>query len=183
MLTSAGELYYMVSCCVCLTSRGNLFLSLSAHSIVNISWWVFWMALCCVFMYMHAWPFLTLSACSIANISWWVLQNGLVLCICMFDQMFLSACFIAMISQWVLFVMCICEWSNRSNLTVSLFVCLLQCQHQPVSLLNGLLLCICEYIWPEITCFSPFLLTPLPTSGCEFYWMILCCIFWKFEQK
>ena len=32
------------------------------------------------------------------------------------------------------------------------------------------------YVWPEVTSFFPCLLPPLPTSGCEFYWMVLCCI-------
>ena len=101
--------------CVCLT-RSNLFLFLSAYSNANISKWVYWMVLCvCVYFWpvcvsllvcslrIHCQqsggkfmvsflcltrsnPFLSLSALSIANISEWVLLNGLVLCMCVFDQ-------------------------------------------------------------------------------------------------
>ena len=34
--------------------------------------------------------------------------------------------------------------------------------------LNGLVLCMCVYVWPEVTCFSTCLLPPLQTSVCEF---------------
>ena len=32
------------------------------------------------------------------------------------------------------------------------------------------------YVWQEVTRFSPCLLSPLPTSASEFYWMALCCV-------
>ena len=42
-------------------------------------------------------------------------------------------------------------------------------------LLNGVA-CVHVDVWTWVTCFSSCLLTSLPTSVGEFYWMVLCCV-------
>ena len=123
-------------------TKSNLFLSLSAPSIINIRQWVCGMVLCCacVLCLTRSNLFLSLSTDFIANISGWV---------------------------WLM-VLC-CVWVYFWTEVTCFSPCLLSPLPTSASEFYWMdLCCACVYVWPEVTCFSSCLLPPLSASAGEF---------------
>ena len=159
-----------------------LFLSLSAPSIANISGWVYWMVLCyvCVYLYVVTClsPFLFSPLLTSGCEFYWMVMCCVCVCVWVWPE---ATCFfslsdysIANIRMWVLLNgLCMCECLTGSNLFLSLS------DYSIVNisgwvLLNVFVFCVHVYVWPEVTCFSPCLITLLTTSEGEFTVLCMC---------